>query len=617
MSDLISGLNVEQQLAVLSESKRILMLAGAGTGKTRTLTHRLAHLNLNCRVGSSSMIAITFTRAAAKEMKDRLGPLIGEKEAKKLNCSTFHSLAVRILKEWGQRLGLDKQFSIYTREDREEIVKAIIVQLRLSSQTSLSKVVEQMGRANPREPEASVLREYGWQLKRYNAVDLDHLIKKVNELFVRHADVADYYRRQWKYVFVDETQDTNSEQFTFIKLLNPENLFVVGDDFQTIYSFAGARVENILEFPQEFPGTETIKLEQNYRSTRPIIETANTLIKHNLNQTEKTLIAHKDGNPFDIFMLSDQESEANIIAGLIEHQTLGGKFSDYAVLARTNAQVEFVYYKLRAKGIPCIMLGGSDDPLKKNVVRSLISYLVSIFNPKDENNFKRAMNFPEPVMTDMQMKQVEQIATERSLSLKDAMSSDQYFSKFLISYTFALMEVMNASTAIEAFQAVVKSLDLRDRYTERSLNNRIQDLDEAEKYISYWMERQQKLGESVDAPTFLKWAAMRDIQEKLMDDRDAVKLMTIHGSKGLEFPTVFLIGMNEGTFPSKNTRDMEEERRLAYVAVTRAKDNLVISSTRTASSWGKTEECNPSRFIKEMGGITSEILLGVQESSSR
>lgn len=607
MLDLTTGLNDEQAQAVISESKRILMLAGAGTGKTRTLTHRLAHLNLNCRVGTSSIVAITFTRAAAKEMKDRLGHLIGEKETKKLTCSTFHSLAVRILKEWGQRLGLDKQFTIYDQEDREEIIKSILTVHGLSGRTSVSKVIEQMVRANPREPEASVLREYGWQLKRYNAVDLDHLIRKVNELFVRHPDVADFYRRQWKYVFVDEFQDTDREQLQFISLLNPENLFVIGDDFQAIYGWRGARVENILEFPKEFSGTETIKLEQNYRSTMPIIEAANRLIKKNVNQTEKKLIANKDGNPLDMFVLTDPESEANIISGLIEQKALGERFSDYAVLARTNAQIEFVYHKLRAKGIPCTILSSADDPLKKHDIRYLLSHLISIFNPRDEKNFKRSMNFPEQHFTDMQIKRLEQIATDQSTSLMEAMTYSEDFSFQQYHFSTIAEIVLQQETVLSSLSRLIELLDLRNWYTARSLHNRIQDLEEVERYISYWMERQQKIGEDVDVQTFLRWLAIRDIQEKLIEDRDAVKLMTIHGSKGLEFPTVFLIGMNEGIFPSRNTRDMEEERRLAYVAVTRAKDNLIISSTRTSSSWGKTEEYEPSRFIEELGAVVEPI----------
>jgi len=603
LPDLTSGLNDEQTTAVLSESKRILMLAGAGTGKTRTLTHRLAHLNLNCRVGTTSMIAITFTRAAAKEMKDRLGPLIGDKEARKLTCSTFHALAVRILKEWGQRIGLDKRFTIYDQEDREEIIKAILNMLGMAGQTSVNKVIAQMSRTKPREPEASVLREYGWQLKRYNAVDLDNLIRKVNELFIHHPDVADYYRRQWKYVFVDEFQDTDKEQLQFIKLLNPENIFVIGDDFQAIYGWRGARVENILEFPNEFDGTEVIKLEQNYRSTIQIIDAANSLIKNNVNQTEKTLVAHKYGTPFDLFVLSDQDIEAETIAGLIDQKALGDKFSDYAVLARTNAQIEFVYYKLRAKGIPCTVLSGSDDPLKKHDVRFLISHLTSIYNPRDEKNFKRSMNFPDHQLTDMQIKQLEQIATERSLSLREALAGHEHFGYQHHYFKEIADDVLQQETILGSLWRLIDRLKLRNWYTERKLYNRIDDLDDLDRYITYWIERQEKLGEETDTPTFLKWLCIRDIQEKLLDERDAVKLMTIHGSKGLEFPTVFLIGMNEGTFPSKNTRDMEEERRLAYVAVTRAKNNLVISTTRTATSWGKTEECEPSRFIEELGAV--------------
>ncbi len=589
---------------MLSKSKTTLMLAGAGTGKTRTLTHRIAHLNLNCRVGSSGILAITFTRAAAKEMKDRLGKLIGEKESKKMTCSTFHALAVHILKEWGHRLGFDKNFTIYTQEDRKEIVASIISVMGLSNQTSINKVLAKMDKSPSPGPELLVIKEYEWQLKRFNAVDLDHLVSKVNELFVKHADVAAFYRWQWKHVYVDEFQDTNIEQLMFIKLLCPENLFVVGDDFQTIYSFTGARVENILEFSREFPNTEVVKLERNYRSTEPIINAANSLIGHNINQTKKTLITNKEGSPFDLFVLSSQESEAEMVSELIASKGPDEKYSDFAVLARTNSQIDFIYHKLRAKNIPCLVLSGANDPLKRLDIRLLISYLISIYNPKDEKNFKRTMQFPNQLLSDMQMKALEQLAIDNSISLREALtlSTDEKLSDVRNGFAELSSYIFSANSILAAFKVLIDLLLIREWYSLRSLYNRIEDLNEAEQYIAYWMERQQNLGEDIDVPTFLKWLSIRDTQEKLLDKRDTVKLMTIHGSKGLEFPTVFLIGMNEGTFPSRNTMDMEEERRLAYVAVTRAKDNLIISSTKTASSWGKTEECEPSRFIGELLG---------------
>jgi DNA helicase-2/ATP-dependent DNA helicase PcrA len=581
------------------------MLAGAGTGKTKTLTHRISHLNLNCRVGVSGILAITFTRAAAKEMKDRLGKLIGEKEAKKMVCSTFHALAVLILKEWGHRLGLDKNFTIYTQEDRKEIVASIITAMGLTNQTSINKVLAKMNKSPSPGPELLIIREYEWQLKRFNAVDLDHLVSKVNELFVKYADVAAYYRRQWKHVYVDEFQDTNMEQLMFIKLLSPENLFVVGDDFQTIYSFAGARVENILEFPREFPNTEVIKLERNYRSTEPIIEAANSLIGHNVNQTQKTLTTNKEGSPFDLFVLSSQDAEAEMVSELIASRGPEEKYSDFAILARTNAQIDFVYHKLRAKNIPCLVLSGANDPLKRMDIRMLLSHLTSIYNPKDEKNFKRTLQFPNQLLSDMQLKQLEQIAVDNSLSLREALakSTDEKLLNVNARFESVADYILSAESILAAFKILYDLLGIREWYSERSLFNRLEELNEAEQYIVYWMERQRNLGEDTDTPSFLKWIGIRDIQEKLLDKREAVKLMTIHGSKGLEFPTVFLIGMNEGIFPSKNTRDMEEERRLAYVAVTRARDNLIISSTRTASSWGKTEECEPSRFIGELGAV--------------
>ncbi|MCR8633453.1 ATP-dependent helicase [Paenibacillus radicis (ex Xue et al. 2023)] len=597
--NLTEGLNAEQAQAVMSESQRILMLAGAGTGKTRTLTHRLAHLNLNCRVSTSSIIAITFTRAAAKEMKERLIPLIGT-EAKKLICCTFHALAVRILQEWGHRLGLDKQFTIYSQEDREEVIKSIISSAVYHTTHGRMKDMKWNFKKNTQEQ--AVWNEYQWQLKRFNAVDLDFLILKVNELFTKHPDVAQYYRKVWKYVFVDEFQDTNNEQLQSIKLLDPTNLFGIGDDFQTIYTFNGARVENILEFPLEFPGTEIIKLETNYRSTRQIIEAANNLIRYNVNQTRKNLFSDRDGDPVKFSTYQDADAEANAIVKAIADKPAGKHYSDFAVLARTNAQIDHVYRSLKSAGIPCVIISGSDDPLKQQDVKSLLSYLDWIFNPKDETNFKRIIHFPERTFTDIQLQQAEQIAIDESIPLWKAMirSFENKVFQFASNLNQLAEGVRDTYFASDAFVRLVQQLKLKEFYAERSLANRIADIERVITYILYWTERQQKAGEDHSPTAFLKWVKIRDIQEKLMEDRDAVKLMTIHGSKGLEFPEVFLIGMNEGTFPNRNTKNMEEERRLGFVAVTRAKFKLNVSSTRTANNWGKVESTEPSRFINEM-----------------
>lgn len=599
MRSLTEGLNAEQAQAVLSESNRILMLAGAGTGKTRTLTHRLAHLNLNCRVGTSSIIAITFTRAAAKEMKDRLLPLIGD-ESKKLICCTFHALAVRILQEWGHRIGLDRNFTIYSQEDREEIIKSIIDSSEY--RTTYSKMANVKWIFSKNSPEDAVWREYQWQLKRFNAVDLDHLIAKVNELFTKHPDVTEYYRKIWKYVFVDEFQDTNIEQLRLIKLIDPVNLFGIGDDFQTIYSFNGARVENILEFPDSFPGTETIKLERNYRSTQPIVAAANNLISFNINQTKKDLSTNRNGAEIEIVSYVDSISEAASVVEEVNNRPEDKPYSNYAVLARTNAQVELIHRALREAKVPSMILSGSDDPLKKQDIRSLLAYMDWALNPFDEMSFKRVICFPERILTETQLQLAEKTAIEKSIPLWDALigSSDQSVFQYASKLHDIAEGIRGSFFASDAFAILIHSLNLKEFYSERSLFNRIEEIEKAITYILYWTERQQKAGEDYSPTAFLKWVKIRDIQEKLMEDRDAVKVMTIHGSKGLEFPTVFLIGMNEGVFPHQNTTNMEEERRLAFVGVTRAKDRLIVSSVRSTTKWGKVGSVLPSRFIAEM-----------------
>ncbi|MNW38776.1 ATP-dependent DNA helicase PcrA [compost metagenome] len=600
MSNLTAGLNDEQILAVLSKSNQILMRAGAGTGKTRTLTHRIANLNLNNRVGTSSIVAITFTRAAAKEMKERLVPLVGEQESKKITCCTFHALAVRILQEWGHRLKFDKQFTIYSLEDREEIMKSIIN--AMGYKTNVSKVLKSVDSPKKGLEEQAVWNEYEYQLRRFNAIDLDVLIEKVNLLFESHPDIADYYRKQWKYLFVDEFQDTDQQQMKFIRLLKPDYLFCIGDWRQAIYGWRGARVRNILEFQENYPGAEIIELNRNYRSTESIVHAANNLISHSDIKVGEDLIAFKDGQSYEVIELEDDDDEREFVSGRIKQESINGKYSDFAILARTNAQTESFYRTLKTEGIPCMVLSGTDDPLKKPDVKSLLNYLEWIFNPQDETNFKRVIKFPERVLSDMQLKQAEQDAIDNSIPLWNAMIRSHEHKVF--QYASDLHEKANGvgqcCFAHDAFIMLVRLLNLKERYEERSLNNRLEDIERAKTYIMYWVERQQKAGEDYSPTAFLKWVKIRDIQEKLMEDKDAVKLMTIHGSKGLEFPTVFLVGMNEGVFPSRNTRDMEEERRLAYVGVTRAEERLVITTTSTTTNWGKTEATVPSRFIAEM-----------------
>ncbi|MEK4451586.1 MULTISPECIES: ATP-dependent helicase [unclassified Paenibacillus] len=600
MVNFTAGLNEEQASAVLSESDEILMRAGAGTGKTRTLTHRIAHLNLNHRVGASSIVAITFTRAAAKEMKDRLVPLIGEHESKRITCCTFHALAVRILQEWGHRLNLDRQFTIYSQEDREEVMKVIIK--TMGYRTSVSKVLKAVDlRINGLEEQA-VWDEYDYQLRRYNAVDLDALISKVNTLFSNHPDVADYYRKQWKYLFVDEFQDTDQQQMEFIRLLNPDHLFCIGDWRQSIYGWRGARVRNILEFTGTYPNTEVIELNRNYRSTVSIVEAANNLISHSGVGIGGGLVAYKEGTSVDVVSLVDDDTEMDYVISQIKERVQSAEYSDFAILARTNAQIDNFYQALRRENIPCTVLSASDDPLKKPDVKSLLNYLAWIFNPQDETNFKRVIKFPERSLTDMQLQIAEQIAIDKSIPLWEALvdSNEERVVQYAAILQGVAESVRECVSAYDALDVLSRRLKLRERYIERYLNNRLEDLDQAQTYIMYWVERQLKAAEDHSPTAFLKWVKIRDIQEKLMEDRDAVKLMTIHGSKGLEFPTVFLVGMNEGLFPSQNTRDIEEERRLAYVAVTRAENELIITTTKSHSSWGNVIPSEPSRFIDEM-----------------
>ncbi|MBU3213330.1 ATP-dependent helicase [Clostridium algidicarnis] len=592
-------LNEAQRKAVESESEVILCLAGAGTGKTSTLTSRVAHL-YNSRVGCSNMLALTFTRLAGKEMKERVIKLIGS-AGEKLFCNTFHAFCVKMLKEYGYLLGYEREFTIYDQEDREAIVEKIIEEFSYGKYTNKKIIISLLDGSKEIDcrEEEQVAKEYYWILKRNNAIDLDMLLTETLKLLTEYPEVQKNYHSQYEYLFVDEFQDTNDIQMQIIKALNPRNLFVVGDDFQAIYGWRRAKTEYIINFQKYYPNAEIIKLEENYRSTGSIITAANNLIAHNENQTKKVLRAHKDGPNIEYVEAENIANEVNIIAGKILEDS---QYSDYAILTRTNKQMEPFIQIFKAFNIPYQVLTNKDDPLKKYDIRMILSTLEVAINPKDDNTLKKIINFPMKRLGELKIQEVEKVMVDESISFIEALEDVeevQGFMQQLGEIRSYVTEVCSETSKV--FDIAASYLNLLEKYKGENRENKIQDLDKAREVITRWKNVQIDLGESTDISAFLKWVHMKDIQEKLMEQRNAVKVMTVHGSKGLEFNTVFVVGMNQNVFPSKRG-DLDEERRLFYVAITRAKEKLYITRAKKTLNWSSVEvDSTESKFIKEMG----------------
>lgn len=592
-------LNEAQRKAVESESEVILCLAGAGTGKTSTLTSRVAHL-YNNRVGCSNMLALTFTRLAGKEMKERVIKLIGP-AGEKLFCNTFHAFCVKMLKEYGYLLGYEREFTIYDQEDREAIVEKIIEEFSYGKYTNKKTIIAILDGSKEIDcgEEEQVVKEYYWILKRNNAIDLDMLLTETLKLLTECPEAQKAYHSQYEYLFVDEFQDTNDVQMQIIKALNPRNLFVVGDDFQAIYGWRRAKTEYIINFQKYYPNAEIIKLEENYRGTVSTITAANNLIAHNENQTKKVLRAHKDGPNIEYVEAENIANEVNIIAGKILEDS---QYSDYAILTRTNKQMEPFIQIFKAFNIPYQVLTNKDDPLKKYDIRMILSTLEVAINPKDDNTLKKIINFPMKRLGELKIQEVEKVMVDESISFMEALEDVEEVQGFMQRlneiHAYITKECSEASNVFHIATCILK---LQVKYEKENRDNRNQDLDNAFEVIDRWEITQMELGESTDISAFLKWVHMKDIQEKLMEQRDAVKIMTVHGSKGLEFNTVFVVGMNQNVFPSKRG-DLDEERRLFYVAITRAKEKLYITRAKKTLSWSGTEvDSTESKFIKEMG----------------
>ncbi len=603
MSRLLDGLNDAQRDAVISQHPRILVLAGAGSGKTRTAISRVAYLNEN-RVSCRNMLCLTFTRLAGMEMKQRAITLLGKKEASKLFANTIHAWCVKVLQEHGDLLGYSQGFTIYDQEDSEAVLEDVTQELNYKG--TKKAVFEYF--ANPPDAETecitkedaelqNIMSEYHSRLKRNNAFDFDGLIRNTIAVLRDHPDVAGEYHKLYDYAFVDEFQDIDDRQWELINLINPINLFVVGDDNQSLYSWRGANIGIIMGLSQD-PAWEVIKLERNYRSTMPIIASANRLIKYN-QQTEKVLITEKAGDPVHYSEESDPDQETDCIAANIfgEMET---DYGDVAVLVRTNRELENIYERFQAHKLPSILVSNKDDVFKKQDVRNIMAYLGLLINPKDNKCFSKAVAFPEPYLDALNMRILELEATTNEASLFHMFCTMFPENKFTLLFKNIVCFTPRDILASEVFDMIYENLNLGQFYASKGLTNRIAEASAAKTEISKWIMRQDEIGEDNSLQAFIEWLKLRDIQEKLSDKSNKVRLMTVHAAKGLEFDTVYVAGMNQGSFPNKRS-DLQEERRLFYVAITRAKRNLHISHSMATFDWGgKRQAAKASQFLEEM-----------------
>ncbi len=631
-------LNQEQKEAVFYTDGPLLILAGAGTGKTRVLTHRISYLIDQKGVNPWNILAITFTNKAAAEMRERVDRLVGF-GSESIWVSTFHSTCVRILRRHIDRLGYDTNFTIYDTDDQKTLLKDVCKLLDidtkvLKERTILSAISAAKNEMiSPQEFEvnsygdygqkkiAKVYAEYERQMKANNALDFDDLLVKAVELFQTQKDVLENYQERFQYIMVDEYQDTNNVQFKLVSLLanKYKNLCVVGDDDQSIYKFRGADIKNILNFEQEFQDTKVIKLEQNYRSTQSILDAANAVIRNNYGRKDKSLWTENgEGDKIRLRQFESGYEEAEFVARDIKKNIQNGStYNDHAILYRTNAQSRLFEEYFVSSNIPYKIVGGVNFYARREI-KDLLSYLKTIDNGKDDLAVRRIINVPKRGIGLTTINRVQEYALEREVSFYDALKGAdlipdvgravsklesfvaliQYFKDFAKEATLSdlLKEIIEKTGYLE-------SLENEDKAT---LEARIENIDELISKVSDYEAHCTEQNEIPTLSGFLEEVALVADIDSLEEDQDYVVLMTLHSAKGLEFPNVYLAGMEDGLFPSYMTvssddrEELEEERRLCYVGITRAETNLTLTFAKRRMLRGETRYNKLSRFVKEI-----------------
>ena len=643
MQDILKGLNDKQYEAVVTTEGPCLVIAGAGSGKTKVLTHKIAYLIGEKQVKPWNILAITFTNKAANEMKERIENLVGDVAAD-IWMGTFHSICVRILRRFIDRIGFDSSFIIFDTSDQRTLVKTCIKSIGLDDKMFTDRsVLSEISNAKNEmlEPEqytvrangdfrkekiALVYEMYQKRLKENNAIDFDDIINYTIKILMENPDILEYYSDKFKYVLVDEYQDTNKAQFTLVTLLASKNgnITVVGDNDQGIYSFRGADISNILNFERDFPGTKIIKLEQNYRCTGNILKAANAVIKNNEVTYKKELWTENEvGKLPTVYSANNEYDEGTYIAQQIEHLRREEyyKYSDFAILYRMNTQSRAIEEILRRESIPYKIIGGLKFYERKEI-KDIISYLRLIQNPSDNLSLKRIINEPKRGIGKTSLDKIEELSNNTGVPMYEIIKNAEQYG--LNRVFLNSREFVNAIEELRAKKDEIKISDLiketlkKSGYTQALENentieaeNRIENLDE---FLTVAIEFEDESADN-KLSDFLEGITLSSDIDNMEETEETVTLMTLHSAKGLEFPVVFLVGMEEGIFPGYKSigepKELEEERRLCYVGITRAKEYLFLTCSKQRTIFGSTSCNQVSRFLRE---IPSDLLDGYDKA---
>ena len=629
-SAILDNLSNEQRIPAEVTNGPVLVTAGAGSGKTRMLTHRIAHLVKDLEVQPYNILAITFTNKAANEMKERLEKMLGS--AEDMWICTFHAMCSRILRRDIDKIGYTSNFSIYTDVEKTRIVKRLLedkntnitadtVMWHISNaKNNLMEPAEYSQYiADPRKREVitSVFKEYELELFKCNALDFDDLLNKTYQLFKQIPEVLEYYQNKFRYIHVDEFQDTNTSQYQLVQLLAEKynNVFAVGDEDQCIYSWRGAQVTNVISFTKDFKGVQVFKLEQNYRSTKKILDVANKLIKQNQNRLDKQLWTdNEDGTKVEEHTTYNETEEAEYVAGMIKSLVnySGYKYSDFAVLMRVNALSRVIEEKLITYGVPYKLYGGFKF-FERKEIKDIISYLRLIHNPQDDDATRRMLAFPKKGIGDATIAQISALAEEEGKSMYDAIVEGIIggsAGKKLEPVKDMLIHLKEKADCMPLYEFVEYAINYVD--FKGAIGDKTDEDVNKQMNVDDFLLSVKEFADANTTATLEEYlqsiTLLRDI-DSLDEEQDFASLITVHAAKGLEFKVVFIVGLNDGLFPlsraveSDDPNELEEERRLMYVAITRAKQRLYLSRSRTRFNFKtrSTDYTTPSRFLNEIG----------------
>ena len=629
---ILDKLNERQREAAEKIEGALLILAGAGSGKTRTITYRIAHMIKEVGISPYKILAVTFTNKAAKEMKERVEDLVGE-EAKRVMISTFHSFGLRLLRVYGDRLGYNSNFTIYDTDDQKRVVKNIMKDLVIKDKSLKESLVVSIisklkeDEISPDEYEntekynengkiiAEIYRRYNSVLKSNNAMDFSDILVNTNRI-LEIPDVLNKVQDKFQYIMVDEYQDTNNIQYKIVNKIAKKygNICVVGDENQSIYGFRGANIQNILNFEKDYPDATVVKLEENYRSTSVILDAANAVIKNNSSARDKKLWTKKSvGEKITLESCSDGREEASYVVGeIIRGKAKGNKYRDFTILYRTNAQSRMFEEKLLRENIPYKIFGGTQF-YQRAEIKDVVAYLSVINNLEDNLNLTRILNVPKRKIGDKTLEKISDFAKENGLSLFKTLGRVEEISGLsanlkitILNFYKMMMEFIELSEGAgvsELFDTIVKEINYNDYLIANyeDYETRKENIEELKNSIV----ELEKVVENLTLREYLENISLISATDNLEEEKDYVKLMTIHNSKGLEFPIVFVVGMEEGLFPGSraefDSNELEEERRLCYVAITRAEEKLYMTYANSRIMYGNEDwSREASRFIDEI-----------------